>query len=196
MAVGDRQIFITELVSKALDEDAKSVSFDWLINKHHQEHFQSSYDVICNIYSAMGGASSDKRISRLSPDAYFGGKYNFLFEFDEIQHFTTARLNTFNHYPKELKLNYSMADWVKYCNLYSHKSNKFYARKTSADFKFDGGRRYTRAYLDCFRDLLPQHHGLKPTLRISAFEVQDISTINVVSIGRIKRLLDNKLKHL
>ena len=196
MGLRDRQIIITELVSKVLNEDAKSVAFDWLINTHHQKHFQSSYDVISNIYSSMGGASPDKKISKLSPDAYFAGKYNFLFEYDELQHFTTARLNTFNHYPKELKLNYSIDDWMKFCKSYSHRADKYRYKKTSADFNFEGGRIYTRAYLDCFRDLLPQHQGLNPTLRISAFEVEDIDTINVVSINKIKRLLDTKLKHL
>ncbi len=196
MAVRDRQIIITELVGKALNENPKSVSFDWLINRHDQQFFQSSYDVICNIYSAMSGTSPNKKISKLSPDAYFAGKYNLLFEYDEMQHFTTARLSTFNHYPKGLKLNYSIGDWVKFCKSHSYKADKYRAKKKSADFDFEGGRIYTRAYLDCFRDLLPQHQGLNPTLRISEFEVQDISVINTVSLDKIKRLLETKLKYL
>lgn len=157
MGVRDRQIIITELVSKALNEDAKTGSFHWLINKHHQEHFQSSYDVISNIYSSMGGLGPDKKISKLSPDAYFAGSYNFLFEFDELQHFTTSRLHTFAYYPKGLKLNYSTEDWVRFCNRYSHKADRYRYKKTCIDFDFEGGRTCGRAYFDCFRDLLPQH---------------------------------------
>jgi hypothetical protein len=143
----------------------------------------------------MRGINPDKRITKLSPDAYFAGEFNFLFEFDELQHFTTARLNTFAHYPKELKLNYSTEDWVKFCNLYSHKADRYRYKKTCADFDFQGGRTCGRAYFDCFRDLLPQHQGLNPTLRIAELEVQNIISINTASIDKIKRLLDKKLKY-
>jgi len=64
----------------------------------------------------------------------------------------------------------------------------------TANFNFYGGRTAQRAYLDCFRDLLPQVYKLRPTLRINEFEVKGIYTNNEESCTRIEKLLNSKLK--
>lgn len=195
MAVGDKQKLITEIVSIVLDEKSQNEKFDWFVNQHHKHHFKDSFDLINKIFSDLKGNNLGKRSVQLQSDAYFGGKYNFLFEFDEIQHFSTARLNTLMNYPKQLKLNYSITDWKKWCLKHSVIADKYRFNKTTTDFCFQGGRTSQRAYLDCFRDLLPQHNGLNPTLRISEFEVDGITQINAHSIETIQKIVKEKLKY-
>lgn len=196
MPVGDKQKLITEIVGKVLNEKPQSEKFGWFINQHQKDHFKESYDLINKIFVELNGNNAIKRSAQLQSDAYFGGKYNFLFEFDEIQHFSTARLKTLNSYNSHLKLNYSIVDWKKWCSLHLITADRYRSNKTTIDFNFNGGRTCQRAYLDCFRDLLPRHNGLNPTLRISEFEVKDILQINDGSIEKIKTLLKEKLKFL
>ena len=127
-------------------------------------------------------------------DAYFGGKYNFIFEFDEFQHFSSARLWTLDCYPKQVKLNFSTSDWKKYCLANRQKADRYRYTKKTKDFDFEGGRTAQRAYLDCFRDFLPTENGLNPTLRISEFEVADINLNNRESQRKLSVLVENKLK--
>lgn len=194
MPVGDKQKLITEIVGKVLNQEPQSMRFNWFINQHQNDHFKSSYKIIEKIFSDLKGSDISKRIQQLQCDAYFGGKYNFLFEFDEFQHFSSARLNTFSNYSTDLKTNYSISDWKKWCSLTSSKADKYRFNKKTIDFNFEGGRTCQRAYLDCFRDLLPQHNGLNPTLRIAEFEVVGIDSINTVSLDKLKKLVESKLK--
>lgn len=196
MALGDKQNLITEIVGIVLNEKPQKIKFDWFINQHQKEHFKELHELISEIFIDLDGKISSKRIVKLQSDSYFGGRYNLLFEFDERQHFSTARAKSLNKYPYQLKLNYSVQDWIKYCSLYSDKADKDFYHKTSRDFNFQGGRTCQRAYLDCFRDFLPCHNGLNPTLRICEFEVQEIAQIDKDSIDKVAILLDSKLKYI
>jgi len=187
MPVGEKQRLITAIVSKVLDESAQAdKKFSWFVNQHQNAHFKDHFQVIDKIYKELNGNNCLKGIRQLQCDAYFGGKYNFLFEFDEIQHFSSARLKTLNIYPSNLKMNYSITNWKKWCLAYSGIADKYRFNKTTIDFNFPGVRTCQRAYLDCFRDLLPFYNGLNPTLRISEFEVNGIDDINSENIDRIK----------
>lgn len=197
MAIGDRQKLITEIVATVLNEPAQTdISFDWFINKHTKEHFGNHFPTIEQIFTSLNGdrqASHTKRTMTLDCDAYFGGRYNFIFEFDEHQHFSSARLKTFDFYPADLKVNFSIEQWKQLCKTHSDKADKYRKAKTTTDFNFVGGRTAQRAYLDCFRDLLPEVNGLKPTVRINEFEVTDIYSINNESCNIIEKLLTTKI---
>jgi hypothetical protein len=197
MAVGDRQKFITSILEKALNQKAETnCKFDWFINSHTELHFGKSFKNIHKIFDELNGdlfANQNKRISNLRCDAYFGGKYNLIFEFDEIQHFSSARLATLNKYPKHIQLNFSTSEWRKYCMDNLQKADRYRYSKTTVDFNFEGGRTAQRAYLDCFRDFLPSENGLNPTLRINEFEVEDIILNNKESQRKLKILVENKL---
>jgi hypothetical protein len=195
MAIRDKQKLITAIVSSILGEQPEYTSFDWLINRHTKEHFNKNYGVIENIFVSLNGQPKTKLVKKLQPDAYFAGGYNFLFEFDEFQHFSSSRQKALSYYPKNLKLNYSLQSWVLYCQQNSAKADKYRYNKKVADFNFEGGRTCQRAYFDCFRDLLPVFHGLNPTLRISAFEVDDITENNRKSMKIVERLLAEKIKY-
>ncbi len=198
MAVGDKQKLITEIVEVVLEEKAfVNHSFDWLINKHTKNHFGKYFSNIENIFNSLNGdisVNQSKKTMRLNCDAYFGNKYNFIFEFDEIQHFSSCRLKTFNFYPNEIPLCFDLQQWQKLCEEYRNQADKYRKAKTTIDFPFENGRTAQRAYLDCFRDLLPTIHKLKPTVRINEFEVKGIHSKNKESCLRIEKLLSEKIK--
>ncbi|MCC6837040.1 MAG: hypothetical protein IT234_00760 [Bacteroidia bacterium] len=197
MAVRDRQKLITEIVSEVLGQSAETDrTFDWFINKHLKEHFGFHFNTIHNIFNELNGdsnTSTTKRTVPLDCDAYFGGRYNFIFEFDEFQHFSSARLRTLEHYPKELKLGYNLDAWKYLCSSHEGKANKYRYNKSTVDFNFPGGRTAQRAYLDCFRDFLPEVNGLNPTVRINEFEVAEIHSNNLDSYKTIENLLKEKV---
>lgn len=197
MAVGDRQKLITDIVATVLNERAHTnISFSWCINKHTQEHFGKHFTVIDQIFTSLNGdkqASQAKKAKALGCDAYFGGQHNFIFEFDEQQHFSSARLKAFEFYPTDLETNFSIDQWKQLCKVYRDKADKYRKAKTTTDFYFAGGRTAQRAYLDCFRDLLPMLHNLQPTVRISEFEVTDIYLNNKEACNKIEKLLKTKI---
>ena len=197
MAVGDQQKLITNIVATILNEPAQTAtSFDWFINKHSKDHFGRHYATIDKIFNLLRGdkyANQSKRTMTLDCDAYFGGQYNYIFEFDEYQHFSSSRLRTLECYPSALRVNFSISEWKQLSNTYKDKATKYRKAKTTTDFDFPGGRASQRAYLDCFRDLLPEVNGLQPTVRISTFEVREIYTNNKDSCIKIERLLKTKM---
>jgi len=197
MAVGDRQKLITNIIGVVLNEKPViDKKFDWFINKHQVEHFKTNFQIIDNIFNSLKGnreALEKKGKRALDCDAYFGGEYNFIFEFDEYQHFSSARFKTFEYYPSDLKLNFNINQWKKYCLENKARADKYRKSKTTVDFNFEGGRTAQRAYLDCFRDLLPQFHDLNPTLRLNEFEVDTISSNNLEAHKKIEKILKTKL---
>lgn len=198
MAIGDRQRFITKILEKSLNQKAETdVRFDWFINKHNELNFGKYFNDISNIFIGLNGdlsANQNKRNTLLRYDAYFGGKYNLIFEFDEYQHFSYARFIALNNYPKQIKLNYSLSEWKNYCRENKHRADKYRFSKTTIDFNFKGGRTAQRAYLDCFRDFLPSQNGLNPTLRIAEFEVSGIIYDDIASQKKLRQLVENNFK--
>ena len=87
MAIGDRQKLITTIVGTILNEKPQTdKTFDWFINKHTRENFKDVFGLIEKIFKTLNGdnrANQNKRTTTLDCDAYFGGSYNFIFEFDE-----------------------------------------------------------------------------------------------------------------
>jgi len=162
-------------------------------------------------------------------DAIFRDSWNFFLEFDEEQHFNPFRKLTLDYYPSDLTLGFSRDKYIEYCqgqryldislrkhglptNLktvgeilnYCKEYNKIYAMlKPSPGFPFPGGRMVQRAYLDCFKDILPVAHHFKPTIRISKFELleahdlmmnQPLQGIHRPRLLRtLKSLLDERL---
>ena len=197
MAVRDKQRLIIDIVGDVLGIKAEeNKSFDWLKNQHSKECFFDYYRNIDDIFTHLKGTFEAKRSIKLQCDAYFGGIYNFICEFDEMQHFSTARQHTFSFYPQDIQLNYSLESWLSLCKTQAKNADGYRKNKTTSDFNFIGGRTNQRAYFDCFRDFLPGMHGLNPTLRICEFEVGNIFENNAGSRKIIEHLLKNKLRKL
>jgi hypothetical protein len=197
MATGDRQKFITQLVSKVLRQAPDiNKSFGWMSNKHSLSNFKQHATRIETIFNELKGdkvASENKRTQLLKCDAFFGGHYDFVFEFDEFQHFSSLRLHTLERYPDDILLNFHLEDWKRFCKVHRQSADIYRQTKATKDFNFIGGRTAQRAYLDCFKDLLPPLYGLQPTVRISEFEVADIYSNDAASCKKIEALLKMKI---
>lgn len=199
MAVGDQQRITIGLLEKILQEKAcMAVSFPWLVNKHLEEDFGEYYEAIDSIFTELGGDRTgldNKRKRELKPDCYFGGKYNFIFEYDELQHFTKYKKNALQNYPSDLEYNFDIKRYMHYCNKYNAEAIKKGPsgyRKQKMEFPFENGRATQRAYLDAFRDLLPTLHGLNPTLRISEFDIGFELGFNQQSREKLVEILDEQ----
>jgi len=196
MAVGDNQRLMISILEEILNEKAVTdISFDWLKNKHIKEDFENYWGVIEEIFRALNGnklGMNSKGSRKLKPDCYFGGKYNFIFEFDELQHFTIYKKKTLSLYPESLTYGFNLSQYIKYCDKYSNEAIKKGPagyRKPKDEFPFENGRAAQRAFFDAFRDILPTLHGLNPTVRISEFEVSGLLTNSAEAHEKIKNLL-------
>lgn len=197
-----KQEKIVNIISEILGVSPGKQKFPWLINVPVPKNFGKYYKDIIKIYVALGGEGNslkNKKIRKLPPDAYFPDPFNFLFEFDEVQHFTKFKAIALNNYPKELPYGFSQERYIEYCKKYGDvalkKGPSGYRRKTE-EFPFKNGRVAQRAFFDAFRDIQPTLFGLRPTIRIAEFELSDSFTKEEVEKVLIEKfeLIGLKLK--
>ena len=158
----------------------RRIHFDWLRNKPRPQDFGEHYDAVMALYTELEGdwqSTTAKADGYLIPDAYFREPYHFIFEFDELQHFTHYREQTFRFYPANIPLAYEPQKYRQFCEQHHvaalAKGPERFRRRT-ADFPYPNGRAAQRAFFDTFRDWLPPLHGLNPTVRLAEFEVSSI----------------------
>lgn len=197
------EVGIIALVEEVLGAKAeRRAQFDWLCNKPSREHFGDYYDILMELYDELRGdweGTSAKADGFLTPDAYFPEPYHFIFEFDELQHFTQFREQTFRFYPEDVPLAYAPEKYLKFCQQYHTEAlakgpDRF--RRATADFPYINGRAAQRAFFDTFRDWLPPRHGLNPTVRLAEFEVKPILNGELTgdaARGYIKKLVCERL---
>ena len=199
MPPGERQRLIVEIAAEAIGQPIRhSPTFQWMLNQHRVEEFGPHFDVIERIFSELGGcpeSAGAKRVTTLKSDAYIGGDYNCLLEFDEFQHFSSARAIALRMLPPNIPLGFSRVRYLEYCQANSQAADLYRFRKRTSDFDFDGGRTAQRAYFDCFRDLLPTVHGLRPTIRITAFEVESIDSNCAAARKALKRIIAERVPY-
>ncbi len=117
------------------------------------------YDTLKKIYEALQerrGFLEFVRTTRLPHCDFFVPKPGFVVEFDESQHFTAARADALQLYPKDLRLGFDREEWINRCREIAAKDN---------DPPF---RDEQRAWYDTLRDFLPDIKGLRPTVRLYA----------------------------
>ena len=198
------EVGIIALVAEVLGVPAdRRAQFEWLRNKPTAEHFGVHYPKILSLFDRLGGDKDGlfgKADGYLTPDAYFPEPYHFIFEFDELQHFTAPRQKTLTLYPENAPLAFDRGQYLRFCEEYHEpalrKGTDRFRRKT-ADFPFVNGRAAQRAFFDTFRDWLPPLHGLRPTLRIAEFEVADIlrgALTDRAARDHIAELLEQRLE--
>lgn len=175
------EVGIIALLEEVLGTAAeRRAQFEWLQNKPSREHFGEHYDILMELYGELNGdwgGTSTKTDGYLTPDAYFPEPYHFIFEFDELQHFTQFRELTFRYYPENVPLAYAPEEYLRFCKQHHAAAlakgpDRF--RRRTADFPYVNGRAAQRAFFDTFRDWLPPQHGLNPTVRLAEFEVTRI----------------------
>lgn len=197
------EVGIIALLEQTLEVSAeKRAQFEWLRNKPSPDYFGDLYDKLMDLYGELNGdwqGTEAKTDGYLTPDAYFPEPYNFIFEFDELQHFTKYRELTFKYYSENIPLAYESEKYVMFCKEYHQAAlakgpDRF--RRRTADFPYKNGRAAQRAFFDTFRDWLPPRHGLNPTIRLAEFEVKPILNGELTedaAISYMKKLLCGRI---
>lgn len=85
---------------------------------------------------------------------------------DEVQHFTTARLKSFEFYPPDSVLGFDMDEYRRLIVKWRAKGDSAFAHKVAPDFPNRGGRQAQRAYNDALRDLLAPTFTRLPVIRV------------------------------
>lgn len=86
-------------------------------------------------------------------------------EVDELQHFTSHRLITFDHYPADASVGFEIDQYRHLCERYKSKADKAWGTKSTATFG-PKSRGQQRAFYDALRDLAIPAAGLPPVIRI------------------------------
>ncbi len=197
------EVGIIALLEQTLEISAeKRAQFEWLRNKPYPEYVGNLYDKLMHLYGELNGdwqGTEAKADGYLTPDAYFPEPYNFIFEFDELQHFTKYRELTFKYYSENIPLAYEPDKYVTFCKEHHQAAlakgpDRF--RRHTADFPYVNGRAAQRAFFDTFRDWLPPQHGLNPTIRLAEFEVKPILNGELTedaAISYMKKLISGRI---
>lgn len=78
---------------------------------------------------------------------------HLILEVDEHQHFTSDRLRTFEAYPADPDVCFSVSEYKTLCRVLMNGSDRYRHDKPARGFRREGGRRAQRAYFDAVRDL-------------------------------------------
>jgi hypothetical protein len=128
-------------------------------------------DALASIHGALGGdtaALATKRPGNPPVPDLVHTDLGLVIEVDEVQHFTTARLATFDYYPPDLALGFDIDEYRLLITRWRAKGDAAFAHRVSADFPQPGGRQAQRAYNDALRDLLAPTFTHHPAMRIAA----------------------------
>ena len=159
-------------------EFQRGASLPWLTNKGHLAEVvagtldEETLSAMRSIYQKLGGDESLLASKRSGSDPLIDLLHGALaIEVDEIQHFTTDRLCTFELYPPDADLLFNVDEYRAAILLWHQRGDRYRASKPTRDFPFAGGRRAQRAYFDAFRDLVAPSFGLR-VLRVPAPECE------------------------
>lgn len=128
-------------------------------------------DALASVHGALGGdtaALETKRPGNPPVPDLVHTELGLVIEVDEVQHFTTARLATFDYYPPDIALGFDIDEYRQLIARWQAKGDAAFAHRVSADFPQRGGRQAQRAYNDALRDLLAPTFTDHPVVRIAA----------------------------
>lgn len=161
----------------------QKVTVPWLTwNGHRNPNLDRFSETVINVlhelFIALGGDEARliaKAGQRLQPDSFLREQ---ILELDEIQHFSTARLNTFEFYPADAQLGFDIDEYRDLCRRWAPSGgDRYRAAKATVDFPRPGGRTAQRAYFDAVRDLLAPHTPAGPVIRIPAPECDPTTAV-------------------
>lgn len=124
-----------------------------------------------SIFLELGGDASAQASKRQTPlpGDFIHLETGTIIEVDEIQHFTSFRMKTFDFYGSDDVLGFDVAEYRTLCRRYSAVADAY--RRTKAAVAFGaGGRQRQRAYYDSLRDLTVPAMGHPPLIRVPAID--------------------------
>lgn len=112
-------------------------------------------------------------------DAFLGGKYNCILEFDDWYDFNSHRLNVLKLYPQasDIKVGFDTERWIYYCDKYSITGNKYQFNQKVNGFPAPNGKAAKRALIDCIKDYRSSGYfwgKMNPIVRLSYYELKEL----------------------
>jgi len=153
------------------------VKLPWLTrNGHLQPEVQKriaaeTCTALDRILAALGGdrdALASKTRGSMRADFLLEPQGVVVVEYDEVQHFTSARLETLAHYPSNTRLAFDADAYAALVKRWTARGDRGFAHKEAAEFPGPSGRMRQRAYFDALRDLVAPHFGNGPLIRVPA----------------------------
>jgi hypothetical protein len=147
----------------------------WLTARGHLDPFVQRHapsdilDALDDLHAGLGGdrrALAHKRGVAPRPDLMVEATGQ-LVELDEVEHFTTARLDSLARYPSRMRLGFSLDDYRALIDTWKARAHSVFTPRASSDFDFVGGRRAHRAYYDAVKDLLAPTFTSYSVLRLA-----------------------------
>ncbi|MGB0094081.1 MAG: hypothetical protein WBP81_16305 [Solirubrobacteraceae bacterium] len=144
--------------------------FPWLCEQGHTALPESAARAaLASICEELGGDPDVLAVGRsvkLTGD-FLHEPTGTLLEVDEVQHFTTARLQSLELYPAEFELGLDLEEYKALCRRWRSQGDRAYAHKDARGFG-PRGRQRQRAYYDALRDLATPAMGHPPLIRVEA----------------------------
>lgn len=181
----------------------KDKTFDWWarINRFGTMNVLVYGSLFGNVYKALKADYQSLchiRKPAFPCDAYIGGSYNMIFEYDVLTDFNSYREAVFRLYPEKLKTNFDVEEWISYCETHNVQADIYQYTQKVNGFEGPGGKAAKRALTDFLKDSQPLLEGLNPTLRFCEFEVREINLNNPKDKRHytiVENLLKKKLKY-
>lgn len=134
----------------------------WLTTRGHFAVPGVSRDVLDRLaaaFAALGGDADAHRAKQLRtlPSDLVHLPTRTMVEVDELQHFTSFRLQTLQHVDVRSALD--RASYASLCAAWAAKADAYRASKVAKGFPGASSRGRQRAYNDLLRDLLAPEHG-------------------------------------
>ncbi|WP_156808959.1 DUF7255 family protein [Arthrobacter sp. TB 23] len=144
----------------------------WLNQKGHFGLPDQALNVngpLSDIFLSLGGQAIEQAAKRTTalPGDFIHLTTGTIIEVDELQHFTSFRLKSFDYYPTGYPLDFETTEYQQLCRRFAPKADKYRQTKTAVAFG-PGGRQRQRAYYDALRDLAIPAMGHPPIIRVPA----------------------------
>jgi hypothetical protein len=148
------------------------INFEWIGTKGPyglSGKTASVYEPVMSVAIALGADLDAMRQARriVRPRADLMHKDSgVVIEVDEIQHFTSHRLLSFESYPCDAPLGFDLEEYSALCEQHRVKADKAWGVKKTATFGLKSRGRQ-RAFYDALKDLSLPAAGLPPVVRIA-----------------------------
>lgn len=144
----------------------------WLNQRGHfglPDRASDVTDPLNSIFLSLGGRPAEQATKRTTalPGDFIHLETGTIIEVDEVQHFTSFRLKSFEFYAPDSPLGFELDEYRDLCRRFAAKADTYRQSKAAAAFG-PGGRQRQRAYYDALRDLAVPAMGLPPLIRVPA----------------------------